>query len=220
MTVIEKITEINDVLKQIFNFIQNDVTIKSDFDEYIATIGGGNIQLNQMEKIFLPYIFERQIQGKSILEMFSENSSSKTAKSLESAFFSVFEIKKILRNGFELYNLINEKTYTVSSLTKMTNFRGVYAGQYITARIFELDGEYYVIEISSILSHSQKEEAYRFAVMKLIQTPQILYLDNKEKEQEIKNTISDMYENFIKTFVKIHKAKMECGSKDFTLMED
>ena len=54
---------------------------------------------------------------------------------------SVFEIKKILKNGFELYNLINEKTYTVSSLTKMTNFRGVYAGQYIVGRIFSLDRE-------------------------------------------------------------------------------
>ena len=103
---------------------------------------------------------------------------------------SIFEIKKILRNGFELYNLINEKTYTVSSITKMTNFRGVYAGQYIAGRIFALDNEYYIVEISSILSHSQKEEAYRYAVMKLVQNPRILYFDNKEKEEEIKSTVS------------------------------
>lgn len=201
MTVVEKINEINGIVKEIFEFTQSNETVKADFTEYLATIGAKNISLNQMEKIFLPYVFERRINGKSILEMFKEEKG--TVAILESfikAQSSIFEIKKILKNGFELYNLINEKTYTVLSLTKMTSFRGVYAGQYIAARIFELDGEYYVIEISSVLSHSQKEEAYRYAVMKLVQTPCLLYLDNPEKEEEIKNTIAEMYQKFIKTF--------------------
>ena len=154
-----------------------------------------------MEKIFLPYIFERRIDNKSILEMFEEETGSKEIiTSLKNTIASIFEIKKILKNGFELYNLINEKTYTVLSLTKMTNFRGIYAGQYIAARIFEFENEYYVIEISSVLSHSQKEEAYRYAVMKLVHTPRMLYYDNPEKEEEIKSTIADMYQKFIKTF--------------------
>ena len=204
MTVIEKINEINDVVREIFEFTQNDEKVKADFDEYLATIGARNISLNQMEKIFLPYIFERRIDNKSILEMFKENGAKneKITDSFIKAQASIFEIKKILKNGFELYNLINEKTYKVLSLTKMTNFRGVYAGQYIVARIFELEGEYYIIEISSILSHSQKADAIRYAVMKLVQTPRLLYLDNQEKEKEIQNTISEMYQKFIKTFDK------------------
>ena len=204
MTVIEKINEINDVVKEIFEFTQNDEKVKSDFDEYLATIGARNISLNQMEKIFLPYIFFFCIDNKSILEMFKENGAKneKITESFIKAQASIFEIKKILKNGFELYNLINEKTYKVLSLTKMTNFRGVYAGQYIVARIFELEGEYYIIEISSILSHSQKADAIRYAVMKLVQTPRLLYLDNPEKEKEIQNTISEMYQKFIKTFDK------------------
>ena len=176
MTVIEKINEINDVVKEIFEYTQNDEKVKADFDEYLATIGARNISLNQMEKIFLPYIFERRIDNKSILEMFKENGAKneKITDSFIKAQASIFEIKKILKNGFELYNLINEKTYKVLSLTKMTNFRGVYAGQYIVARIFELEGEYYIIEISSILSHSQKADAIRYAVMKLVQTQRLL----------------------------------------------
>ncbi len=203
MTVIEKINEINDVIKEVFEFTQSNETVKSDFDEYLRTIGAGNISLNQMEKIFLPYIFERRIGNKSIMEMFLDNAKNKDiAEALVNAESSIFEIKRILKNGFELYNLINEKTYTVLSLTKMTNFRGVYAGQYIVARVFEFRNEYYVIEISSILSHSQKEDAMRYAVMKLVQDPKLLYLHNPEKEEEIKNVISEMYQKFISTFDK------------------
>ncbi len=201
MTVIEKINEINEAVKEIFDFTQKNETVKADFDEYLATIGAGNISLERMEKIFLPYIFERRIGDKSILEMLEEECGKKEIiTSLINAQASVFEIKKILKNGFELYNLINEKTYKVLSLTKMTNFRGIYAGQFIVGRIFELDGEYYIIEISNVLSHSQKEEAYRYAVMKLVHNPRMLYYDNPEKEEEIKNTISEMYAKFIKAF--------------------
>lgn len=203
MTVLEKINEINDALKEIFDFTQTNETINSDFTEYLSTIGARNISLNQMEKIFLPYVFERRINGKSILEMYTEEKGAKDIiAKLNEAQSSIFEIKKILKNGFELYNLVNEKTYKVLSLTKMTNFRGIYAGQFIAGRIFELDGEYYIIEISSVLSHSQKEDAYRYAVMKLVHTPRLLYLDNPEKEKEIKSTIAEMYEKFIKTFDK------------------
>ena len=203
MTVLEKINEINEALKEIFDFTQTNETINSDFTEYLSTIGARNISLNQMEKIFLPYVFERRIGGKSILEMYTEEKGAKDIiEKLNDAQSSIFEIKKILKNGFELYNLVNEKTYKVLSLTKMTNFRGIYAGQFIAGRVFELDGEYYIIEISSVLSHSQKEDAYRYAVMKLVHTPRLLYLDNPEKEKEIKSTIAEMYEKFIKTFDK------------------
>ena len=203
MAVIDKINEVNEVLKEIFNFTQANAIIKSDFDEYLKTIGAKNIDLNKMEKIFLPYIFERNINNSSVLDMFREEAKNKEmVDALLMAQASIFEIKRVLKSGFELYNLINEKSYTVSSLTKMTNFRGVYAGQYITARIFEYKGEYFVIEISSILSHSQKEDAYRYAVMKLVNNPRMLYFDNPVKEEEIKKTISEMYDKFLKTFGK------------------
>ena len=142
MTVIEKINDINATIKEVFEFTQNNEKVKADFDEYLATIGARNISLNQIEKIFLPYIFERRIDGKSILKMYKETATNKEiAESLVRAQASVFEIKRILKNGFELLNLINEKTYTVLSLTKMSSFRGIYAGQFIVGRIFEFRGE-------------------------------------------------------------------------------
>lgn len=203
MAVIEKITEINDVLKDVFNFTQSNPEVKADFDEYLATMGSKNISLNQMEKIFLPYVFERKLNNKFVLEIYQEEGKyTNIVESLLNAQASIFEIKKILKNGFELYNLVNEKIYTVSSLTKMTNFRGIYSGQYIVGRIFSYQGENYIIEISNVLSHSQKSDAYRFAVMKLIQNPRTLYYDNPEKEEEIKSTIAEMYKKFLTSFNK------------------
>ena len=201
MTVIEKINDINESIKDILEFTQKNETIKNDFSEYLSTIGARELSSSQMEKIFLPYIFERRIDNFSILEMYKEVAKNKdVVEGLIKAQSSIFEIKRILKNGFELYNLINEKTYTVLSLTKMTNFRGVYAGQFIVARIFESENEYYVIEISSILSHSQKDEAMRYAVMKLVQEPKLLYLDNSEKEEMIQKIVVEMHDKFIKTF--------------------
>ena len=70
MAVIEKITEINDVLKDIFSFTQENDMVKADFNEYLTTIGSKNISLNQMEKIFLPYIFERKLNNHFILDLY------------------------------------------------------------------------------------------------------------------------------------------------------
>lgn len=204
MTVIEKISAVNEIIKELLNFTQTDKTVRADFDEYLATLGSRRLSLAQMEKVFLPYIFERRINDKSILEIFKESGckNEDILNGLLKSVSSIFLIKRILKNGFELYNMVNEKTYTALSLTKMTSFRGVYSGQYIAARIFEFEGDYYIVEISSVLSHSQKQDAMRYAIMKLIQNPRLLYLDNPEKEEMIKKTISEMYDKFIKTFGK------------------
>ena len=48
MVVLEKIGEINDILKEIFEFTQSNETVREDFTEYLATIGAKNIPLNHM----------------------------------------------------------------------------------------------------------------------------------------------------------------------------
>ena len=205
MSIIEQIISINDVLKEIFNYIRTDSVIKPDFDEYLATIGAKTIPASQIEKIFLPYIFERTIGGKAqtVIELFCSSGISKNqdiAKALKDNIYSAFAIKKVLKNGFELYNLVNEKLYTVNSLTKMTNLRGIHAGQFLIARIFNYKGEYYLVEIANLLNDAQKGEAYKYAVMRAVQNPELVYKDNPEKEKEIKENISDMYKKFIKKF--------------------
>lgn len=195
-------------MNSLIKFVQTDKEIKPDFNEYLTTIGVKQLSQSQEQSICLPYIFERNIgpNSKSILEFFLEKTKklSKTArliiKGLTSSVHSIFEVKKILKNGFELYNLVNEKTYTVISLVKMTNYRGVGVGQFVVARIFEFENEYYLLEISNVLAASQKEDAMRFAISKIIQSPEIVYKDNKEKQKEIEKQVKKLHKSFLECF--------------------
>ncbi|MCD8378074.1 MAG: SEC-C domain-containing protein [Candidatus Gastranaerophilales bacterium] len=205
MTVIEKLNDINNVIKELFEFVQIDSSTKDDFHEYLSTMSAVNATPNQMEKLFIPYVFERNLgePAQSVIEIFNNNKklkNPKIARSLLNAQYSVFRVKKILKNGFELFNLINEKQYTVLSLTKMTSFRGVGIGEFIVARIFKHENEYYLLGIDNMLPSSKVKEAVRYAIVKIVQSPWLVYEDNKKKENEIKSDISKMYDRFVELF--------------------
>lgn len=205
MSAIEKIIGINEVLKDIFRFVQEDDEIKTDFQEYLSTMGALNATSTQMEKLFIPYVFERYLgePAKSIIELYNERGNSnkpEISKSFLNAQYTIFEIKRILKNGFKLFNLTNEKEYEVLSLTRMTNFRGIGMGEFIVARIFKLENEYYLIGIDNILPSSAQEDAVRYAVVRIVQQPWLVYQDNSEKEAEIKQTVSETYDKFIEIY--------------------
>lgn len=203
MDIIEKFSTISEIINGLTDFVQNDEAVSADFSEYLTTIGAGkDVSDEKIQSICLPYIFERNIDSKSIIDIFLESKKKLTKgaklilKALTNSTSSIFEVKKILKNGFEFYNLVNEKAYDVISLVKMTHFRGVGIGQYVVARIFELEGEYYLLEISNVLSATQKDDAMRFAVAKIIQTPEMVYKDNKEKEKAIEKQVKKLSKAF------------------------
>ena len=205
MTVIDKLNDINAVIKELYEFVQTSDKTKDDFKEYLSTVGSLNASPAQMEKLFIPYVFERRLGDpqKSIIEIYNEFgklSNPDISKSLLTAQYSIFRIEKILKNGFELFNLINEKSYTVFSLTKMTNFRGVTQGEFIVARIFNHNDEYFLIGIDNMLPASRLKDAIRYAILKIVQSPWLVYQDNPEKEKEIKSDISKMYKKFTEIF--------------------
>jgi hypothetical protein len=90
----------------------------------------------------------------------------------------------------------------ITSLMKMTAFRGVGAGNYIVARIVNINGDYYLLEISGVLPSSKKDDAYRFAVAKIIQNPELVYLDNPEKQKEIEEDVAEVNKKFLEFFGK------------------
>ena len=203
MLILEDLKEINDVIKELAEFIQNDEFVKPDFEEYIRTVNGMNLQ-----SACFNYIFERNLDNKSILTLYLENtkkvpaSTKKIVKALMASMSSIFEVKRVLQNGFDLNHIINEKNYSVVSLVKMTSFRGIGAGQYVVARIFKFEKAYYLLEISGVLPSSRKDDALRYSVAKIIQNPELVYFDNPEKQKEIEKNVKEIYDKFIKFFGK------------------
>lgn len=201
MLILEDLKEINDVIKELAGFVQNDASVKPDFEEYIKTVNGMNFQ-----SACFNYIFERNLNNKSILTLFLENSkklpasTKKIVKALMASMSSIFEVKRVLQNGFDLNNIINEKTYSVVSLVKMTSFRGIGSGQYVVARIFKFEKAYYLLEISGVLPSSRKDDALRYSVAKIIQNPELVYFDNPEKQKEIEKEVKEIYKKFIEFF--------------------
>ena len=72
MTVIEKLNDINGVIKELFEFVRESEETKSDFNEYLATIGAMKATPAQMEKLFIPYVFERNLgePPKTVIEIY------------------------------------------------------------------------------------------------------------------------------------------------------
>ena len=201
MLILEDLKEINDVIKELAEFVQNDASVKPDFEEYVKTVNGMNFQ-----SACFNYIFERNLNNKSILTLFLENSkklpasTKKIVKALMASMSSIFEVKRVLQNGFDLNNIINEKTYSVVSLVKMTSFRGIGSGQYVVARIFKFEKAYYLLEISGVLPSSRKDDALRYSVAKIIKNPELVYFDNPEKQKEIEKEVKEIYKKFIEFF--------------------
>ena len=208
MNIQERLDGINAVIKDIADFIHENAEIKEDFNEYLRTIGQNAKNGIPLQTAVFSYILERNVGEdlKSIPELFLENGkklskdTKNIAKALENSISSVFQIKRVTKTGFELLNIVNERRYVITSLMKMSTFRGVGSGEFIIARIVEIDGDYYLLEISGVLSANRKTDAYRFAVAKIIQNPELVYLDNPEKQKEIEKDVADIYKKFVKYF--------------------
>lgn len=203
MLILEDLKQINDVIKNLAEFVQNDDTVKPDFEEYLRTIGNTGLQ-----PAIFTYIFERNLSNKSILTLYAEKNKdlseneNKIVKALMQSISSIYEVKRALQNGFDLNNIINERNYSVVSLVKMTAFRGIGAGQYVVARIFKLEDTYYLLEISGVLPSTRKDDALRYSVAKIIQNPELVYLDNPEKQKEIESNVKEVFDKFIEFFGK------------------
>lgn len=198
---------IGNVINYLIDFVYTDEVVSSDLKSYLQVIGFQGGPQSNIQKVLLPYIFERRLgeDRKTVFELYLEKKSpdedvKKVVEALGESISSVYKINNMLKIGFELFNIINEKTYSTYSMVKMTNFRGIGVGQYIIARIFPHEGDYYMLELNEVISQSQEEKAFRLAVAKQIQNPKMLYQDNPEKLAEIQSEIKKAGKRFEEFF--------------------
>ena len=208
MSVIDKLSSISDTLSSVFQYAQQNPEIKEDFDEYLKTIGAYNAPASELNSILVTYVFERMFHkgADSVFSMYLkektdiDSNTKKIVMALQNSIDALFEVKSVQKNGFDLYSLVNEKKYFAMPLVKMSHLRGIYKGNYLLARIFPYENEYYIIEIRETYSSLDKDKVLRYAVAKIIEQPENLYKDNNEKLKEIENEISKFTEKFISCF--------------------
>ena len=208
MNIEERLDSINNVIRDIAEFIQTNDAVKDDFSEYLKTIGANSRGNISMQNVAFSYILERNLgeELKSIPQLYLENTKGldkekkAIVEAIDNSISSVFEVKKLTKSGFDLLNIVNERRYIITSLMKMTAFRGIGSGDYIIARIVNINGDYYLLEISGVLPGTKKDDAYRFAVAKIIQNPELVYLDNPEKQKEIEDDVAEINKKFLEFF--------------------
>ena len=210
MSVIDKLSSISETLSSVFQFAQEQPEIKEDFEEYLKTIGAYNAPQSQLNSILVTYVFERMFHkgADSVFSMFLkektdiDENTKNVVKALQKSIDAIFEVKAVQKNGFDLYSLVNEKKYFALPLVKMSHLRGIYKGNYILARIFPFENEYYIIEIRDTYSFVDRDKVLKYAVAKIIEQPENLYKDNEPKLKEIESEIEKFTDKFISCFGK------------------
>jgi len=196
-----KIYKLNEDLSK---FIFDDEDIKKELDFYLNSCG------KNLDRETLSYfIYDKTIKNnKKIIDIYLEKNKNigteekKALKELKNSVYSIFEVKKVLKDGFELYNLVNEKAYTVKSLIKMLSYRGIVQGNYFISRIIPYEKENYLLVLNSVLTRAEKQKANKIAVTMQVETPELLYKDNSKKLKEIEKSVKILQEKFIEFFGK------------------
>ena len=173
MNIQERTESINNAVKTLAEFIQTDDFVKEDFNEYLRTIGANSHNRIPIQSACFSYILERNLGEdlKSIPQLYLESKkrlnkdTRAVIEAIDNSISSVFEVKRVAKHGFELFNIVNERKYMVTSLMKMSALSNIGSGNFVIARIVNINGDYFLLEISGVLPGYKKDEAYRFAVV-------------------------------------------------------
>ncbi|MDD3593239.1 MAG: SEC-C metal-binding domain-containing protein [Candidatus Gastranaerophilales bacterium] len=209
MLVQEKNEQISQVISKIYMYINSNLNLKKDLQDYYSMTGIKEGSEKILSTATINYIFERRIgkDKKSVFDLalagmphITEKEKS-IIKSLKDSINGVFQVRRILKDGFELFNYINEKLYFAKPLDKMVRFKGVSVGCFLIARVVKFEDEYHLYHILEHISYKDREKAFQLVVTRQAQNPVLIYRDNPEKLQELKAMASDItakFNNFFK----------------------
>lgn len=193
------------VIDKITNFLIRDNQIGKNFREFSQT-EFKNVPQDELRSRTLTYLFSRKIGQKTVFDFYREKNTNLSAeeykiiRAIENAFVGVFEIKKLFQDGFELYSIINERTYTVKTIGARTNYRGAYVGAYLFCCLCKADDVYYICDSRAITGSDKAGGAQRYAISKILENPNLVYYDNPEKLEEIKEEVEYFDKKFQECF--------------------
>ncbi len=209
MSVIEKFDTISHTITDLMTFIQEDKTVNEEFTNYVnsnlKSEHNNNFDVN--DALFSFMLTGRVGEEKKKFTQYYIDKHSKLpkeekniVKAINLSLTSLFEVKKVLRNGFELYNIINEQEYTVLPLVKMSHLRGVFAGHYILANIIKYENEHYLIGIKDQYPANMRKEVYKMAIGAIVERPEMFYEDNSKMLKKLEKLVASMHDKFVECF--------------------
>ena len=197
----DKIFKFNEDLSK---FIQEDEQVRKELNEYAKTFKNG-----LSRDSLASFMFDKTLEnGQKVIDVYIKKNKDlsaedkKVLKEFKNSVNSIFEIKKVLKDGFEMYNMVNEKDYTVKSLIKMVSYRGVVQGNYLTCRLIPFEKEYYLLVLNSILRTVDRQQAFKIAVSMQIDDPELLYKDNNKKLKQLEKMVKELNGKFTEFFQK------------------
>ncbi|MCD8025275.1 MAG: SEC-C domain-containing protein [Candidatus Gastranaerophilales bacterium] len=179
-TIVETVETISKTMDELIDFLVADEFLSVEFENYLAK---NNIQIEkeaELNDILIDYIIEGRISnGKNVLDYFiSKNPecARETILSIKKSFVSVFKINKITKNSYSVTCLASGKEYTLLPLVKTTSLRGIGIYDFIKARIIQIGGNFYLLEIFEVINSCMEYNANVETVSAIIKNPDIAKL--------------------------------------------
>lgn len=205
MQIIDTNVLIPQIIDKIMDFLSHDVGLRKDFFDF-TQFEAKKLSQDEKRARTLMYLSSRRVSGKSIYDYYLSKNLNLVQKelvvvdALKNAFGGVFEVKKVYKDGFELYSIINEKIYEVNAMNTMIAFRGAYVGSYLYCCLCKIEGQFYVFDVRAITGADKVGGANRYAISKILENPDVVFFDNDEKLSEIKEQIGNFEKKFQECF--------------------
>jgi len=202
-SVVEALDLIGKTVEELLDFVAQDEVVSKDFEEYLNIC---NIEINsekEFNNVIMQYIFDMKMQnGLRVLEYYRRNNKiqDEVVNSLENSFTSVFQVNKILSNAFEVVCLTSNVSITIIPMVKLHHLKQIGKNDYIVARIIELDGVQYILEIYDVISEFNVYKATTTAIQYLIQNPKTAHYKNPIKLEELEKSVGDFWSKFNEFF--------------------
>ena len=204
LNIVNKLNALSEEMESLLDFMAQDAKIGEDFETYVEE---NNIKIEKQSQLniaLIEYLLDGKMQdGTRVLDYYISQNKHKeinVINAFKNSVTSVFEITKVLRNGYETYSLTCEKEFCLIPLVKMVNLRGIAKGDFIRARVIEYEDEFYLLEIYDVISSLNFYKAATEAIRCLIYNCKCAFFKNDKKLEKIKNSISDFKNSFEKTF--------------------
>ncbi len=184
-TLVETLNSISSNMDALIDFAVSDETLSKDFEEFLIKNEIKIERQNELNDCLINYILDEKMQDNTrVLDYFAQKnpeSDKKVLAAFKKSFKSVFRVNKILKNAYNCTCLANEKDFELIPLVKMTNLRGIGLYDFMKARIIEIEGVFYLLEIFDCFGQFREYFANVETVKCLVQYPESQTMYNDEK---------------------------------------